>query len=83
MVRCAATSPNCRFRFKTGHPHVGSPPSHAILPVTMSPKPTLAKIRFVEPMYALAVRKLPEGPDWLYEIKFDGYRCLAGKDANA
>lgn len=25
--------------------------------------------------------KLPEGPDWLYEIKLDGYRCLAGKDA--
>ena len=39
------------------------------------------QIRFVEPMYALAVRKLPEGPDWLYKIKFDGYRCLAGKDA--
>ncbi len=38
-----------------------------------------AKIAFVEPMYALAVRKLPE--DWLYEIKFDGYRCLAGNDA--
>src|SRR5437588_11990324 len=40
-----------------------------------------AKIHFIEPMYALAVRKLPEGLDWLYEIKFDGYRCLAGKDA--
>ena len=40
-----------------------------------------AKIHFIEPMYALAVRKLPEGPDWFYEIKFDGYRCLAGKDA--
>jgi bifunctional non-homologous end joining protein LigD len=39
-----------------------------------------AKISFIEPMYALAIRKLPEGPDWLYEIKFDGYRCLAGKD---
>src|SRR5678815_2645499 len=32
-------------------------------------------------MYALAVQKLPEGPDWLYEVKFDGYRCLAGRDA--
>jgi ATP-dependent DNA ligase len=28
--------------------------------------------RFVEPMQCLAVAKLPEGPDWEYEIKFDG-----------
>ena len=40
------------------------------------------KISFIEPMYALGVRNLPEGPDWLYEIKLDGYRCLAGKDAS-
>jgi ATP-dependent DNA ligase len=30
--------------------------------------------RFVEPMQCLAVAKLPEGPDWEYEINFDGYR---------
>jgi bifunctional non-homologous end joining protein LigD len=30
-------------------------------------------------MKALPVDKLPEG-DWLYEIKFDGYRALAFKD---
>jgi bifunctional non-homologous end joining protein LigD len=40
-----------------------------------------AKIRFIEPMYALSVQKLPEGKEWLYEVKFDGYRCLAGKDS--
>ena len=39
-----------------------------------------ATIRFVEPMYAQLVQQLPEGNDWLYEVKFDGYRCLAGKD---
>jgi bifunctional non-homologous end joining protein LigD len=33
-------------------------------------------------MYALGVQNLPDGPDWLYEIKFDGYRCIAGKDSN-
>jgi DNA ligase D-like protein (predicted ligase) len=38
-----------------------------------------AKIRFVEPMYALAVQKLPEGEEWLYEVKLDGYRALVGK----
>jgi bifunctional non-homologous end joining protein LigD len=31
---------------------------------------------FIEPMQCLAVAKLPEGPDWEYEIKFDGYRAL-------
>ncbi|HEU4344215.1 MAG TPA: non-homologous end-joining DNA ligase [Candidatus Binatia bacterium] len=39
-----------------------------------------AKLRFIEPMYARVVNKLPEGPDWQYEIKFDGYRCLAGRN---
>ena len=34
---------------------------------------------FIEPMKALPVEELPEG-DWLYEIKFDGYRALAFKD---
>src|SRR5262249_48033853 len=33
---------------------------------------------FIEPMKALPVEKLPEG-DWVYEIKFDGYRALALK----
>jgi len=40
-----------------------------------------AKIRFIEPMYARLVNELPEGRDWLYEVKFDGYRCLAGRDS--
>jgi DNA ligase D-like protein (predicted ligase) len=39
-------------------------------------------IDFIEPMYALAVQNIPEGKDWLYEVKFDGYRCLAGRDKN-
>jgi bifunctional non-homologous end joining protein LigD len=38
---------------------------------------------FIEPMKALRVTDLPVG-DWLYELKFDGYRALAfkaGKEA--
>src|ERR1700751_4599221 len=43
-------------------------------------KPASASVpSFIEPMQALLVEKLPEG-DWLYEIKFDGYRALAFKD---
>jgi DNA ligase D-like protein (predicted ligase) len=36
------------------------------------------KIRacFIEPMLCLAVEKLPEGPDWQYEVKLDGYRAI-------
>jgi ATP-dependent DNA ligase len=30
---------------------------------------------FIEPMQALRVRDLPAG-DWVYEMKFDGYRAL-------
>jgi ATP-dependent DNA ligase len=26
-------------------------------------------------MYARLVNELPEGKDWLYEVKFDGYRA--------
>jgi len=33
-------------------------------------------------MYAQAVQNLPEGKEWLYEVKFDGYRCLAGRNSN-
>jgi bifunctional non-homologous end joining protein LigD len=33
---------------------------------------------FIEPMKALPVRDLPAG-DWVYEMKFDGYRALAFK----
>ena len=40
-----------------------------------------AKVRFIEPMYARLVSELPEGNEWLYEVKFDGYRFLAGRDS--
>ena len=42
---------------------------------------SMTKLKFIEPMYARAVEKLPEGREWLYKIKLDGYRCLAGRDA--
>ena len=31
---------------------------------------------FVTPMAAVAVKQMPEGEGWLYEVKFDGYRAL-------
>src|SRR2546421_10013024 len=31
-------------------------------------------------MEALAVERLPEGPEWQYEPKWDGFRCLIFRD---
>jgi bifunctional non-homologous end joining protein LigD len=41
-----------------------------------------ATVEFTQPMLAETVKELPDnGHQWLYEIKLDGYRCLAGKDS--
>ena len=32
------------------------------------------------PMEALSVDSIPEGPDWQYEPKWDGFRCLVFRD---
>src|ERR1044072_2844606 len=37
------------------------------------------KARFIEPMLLLRTAELPDGENWLHEIKFDGYRVLAIK----
>jgi ATP-dependent DNA ligase len=47
----------------------------------MSKSPAVEAL-FIEPMYAVAVRKLPEGREWQYEIKLDGYRCIAAHDSS-
>jgi len=43
----------------------------------------LPRIRaeFNEPMKALLVERLPQGNDWVYEVKFDGIRAIAIKNA--
>ena len=40
------------------------------------------KARFVTPMAARVVDTLPEGAEWLYEVKFDGYRALVIKNGS-
>lgn len=37
------------------------------------------ELPWIEPMLAKLVNRPPAG-DWLYEMKFDGYRCLAHKE---
>src|SRR4051794_31900292 len=41
------------------------------------------KAAFVEPMLLLRTERLPEGADWLYELKLDGYRALGIKTGGA
>src|SRR5438309_11662711 len=36
---------------------------------------------WIKPQLAKLVEKAPDGPDWLHEIKFDGYRMHARLDA--
>src|SRR4051794_11091711 len=38
-------------------------------------------LRAVRPMLASSAAELPEGRDWSYEVKWDGYRAIAMKDA--
>ena len=40
----------------------------------MANKPPKQAASFIETMDCLAVSKLPDGPEWTYEIKLDGYR---------
>src|SRR5688572_10875197 len=42
--------------------------------------PTRIPPAFVTPMAAQVVKRLPEGDEWIYELKFDGYRALLIKD---
>jgi bifunctional non-homologous end joining protein LigD len=50
-------------------------------PTRLLKKLPAAKPRFVEPMKARLVDAPPTHGDWLYELKFDGIRAIAVKDA--
>src|SRR5262249_17153352 len=41
---------------------------------------TVALPRLFPPMEALSVNKVPEGKNWQYEPKWDGFRCLFFRD---
>jgi ATP-dependent DNA ligase len=48
---------------------------------TLSKRKTVARLSLSpEPMEAESVSVLPSGPKWVYEPKWDGFRCLALKD---
>ncbi len=41
------------------------------------PAPPPSPLRFIKPMECKLVRHLPDTPQWLYELKLDGYRAIA------
>ena len=43
--------------------------------------PTVQRVQptFIEPMQVLPVCQLPDGGNWTYEAKLDGYRCLVAR----
>src|SRR5438067_3822348 len=45
--------------------------------IQLSPPPT-----WIKPQLAKLVEKAPDGPDWLHELKLDGYRMHARLDAH-
>jgi len=38
-----------------------------------------ARLRFIAPMECTSVASIPEGREWQYELKLDGYRVIAVK----
>jgi ATP-dependent DNA ligase len=56
-------------------PDLGGTDNYGVALVSM-PRTTLAPI---SPMEARTADQLPLGPGWLYEPKWDGFRCLASK----
>ena len=49
-----------------------SPVAKALAGAELRPMPTA-----IHPMLATAVAKAFDNPDWLFEIKWDGYRAIA------
>jgi DNA ligase D-like protein (predicted ligase) len=63
-------------------PFRASPPltrlqAAAHCPIVPKQPPKSSNLAFIETMDCLGVKVLPEGPEWSYEIKLDGYRVEA------
>ena len=65
---------------KAGKPQKSSPSTVDLKSAGRLPK---RKAEFVEPMKAALSETLPQGEEWIYELKFDGIRGVAIKQKNA
>jgi ATP-dependent DNA ligase len=48
--------------------------------VLRSRRAPVAGAGFIEPCLPSPARQPPSGPDWLHEVKFDGYRTMVRRD---
>ena len=71
-VRSAAPRTSHDVVSGTPIPNPGVAPADASSHIRRMPLP-----RWVEPQLAKLVEKAPTGPQWVHEIKFDGYRMAA------
>jgi bifunctional non-homologous end joining protein LigD len=55
----------------------GDPKNWLILRKREDGKPSNRLLQRYEPMLASLADEVPEGPGWLYEVKWDGYRAIA------
>jgi bifunctional non-homologous end joining protein LigD len=62
---------------------VASHPKHRNASKVRPTRRAAAAPEFVPPMRATLVDKLPVGPEWFYEVKWDGYRALAAKHGDS
>src|ERR1700686_5183746 len=73
---CLATSESCRLISRLRLSSGLSSKSVAKRRLESLPK---RKAEFIEPMECALVPTLPEGSDWTYEVKLDGYRAIGVK----
>jgi DNA ligase D-like protein (predicted ligase) len=50
--------------------------------MTKTTAPLVTEPNFIESMECLPVAEIPEGPEWTYEIKLDGYRLQAVRSSD-
>jgi bifunctional non-homologous end joining protein LigD len=72
-VQCPAPP----FALADSTPPVSAPTFPVMLPVPPSPP----RSGFIEPCLPSAAERPPSGPDWVHEIKHDGYRLMARRDS--
>jgi bifunctional non-homologous end joining protein LigD len=48
--------------------------------MSRSSRVAVAGAAFIEPCLPSITREPPSGPDWLHEIKYDGYRMMIRQD---
>jgi bifunctional non-homologous end joining protein LigD len=72
--READESPTSKFKARIRETLKKKEVGHSALPNLPPAKP-----RFIEPMKAKLAEKAPATGDWIYELKFDGFRAIAVK----